>query len=327
MKLALGLFCVALIAIFFRYPRRTKPIIVVFRYDDFSTLSPIKLEQNIIAEFRSVGASITFGVIPFVVEGYGRHPSPQNLLALNQDKVMLLKEAVREGIVDLALHGYSHQTHSAADISEFRGREYNEQLARIAKGKQFLEEAIESPIKTFIPPWNTYDLVTLNAAEALGFSVFSANTKGVAAAGNHLQILPATCGFKRLREAIAQARRSSDSQPVIVVLFHPNDFQEVDPQATMTCWDLSKLLEELSSQRDIQLLSLTQASNAINDLSQDRFLRNKKTRALSNLIPMRFLFSHNRIYSGSITVLRELRFRIAIFYIALLCMGLSLLLA
>jgi peptidoglycan/xylan/chitin deacetylase (PgdA/CDA1 family) len=323
MELSLGiLLCAALMAVFFRFTRSSKSIIVAFRYDDFSTLSPSAVEQLMIASFRRIGASITFGVVPCVVERYARNPSAQNLLPLSHDRVILLKEAVRDGVVDLALHGYSHQTHSATDISEFRGLEYGEQLKKIAKGKQFLEEMFESPVNTFIPPWNSYDSETLKAAEALGFSSFSANIKGVAATGSHLQFLPATCGLKRLREAITQARRSEDLQPIIVVLFHPSDFQEVDPRGTTSCQDLSKLLAKLKSQRDIQILSISQASKVINELNTSRFLRNQRIRALSKFLPFRLSFFYSRLYSGSIAALWDLRFRIIIFYLALLGIGL-----
>lgn len=68
-----------------------------------------------------------------------------------------------------------------------------------------------------------------------------------------------------------QSRTSFDPQPVIVVLFHEYDFQEIDEtRGRITYQEFYELLNWLSSQRDVRLLSISQAAQGINDLSAKR---------------------------------------------------------
>ena len=136
----------------------TQPIIVVFRYDDYSAKSPTEFERKLFASFQRVRACVSVGVIPFVCESDSHDPKPQKLLPLPEEKIELLKKATREGHVEVALHGYSHQTLSAIRHAEFEGHSYQELLRRIMEGKQSLEQAVGEKVQVFIPPWNRYNL-------------------------------------------------------------------------------------------------------------------------------------------------------------------------
>lgn len=277
-----------------------KQINVVFRFDDYSALSSTDIELKIIGVFRKNRVAITFGVIPFVCEVSVHDPSPQDVIPLTSRKGDILKTAFKDGILDIALHGYSHQTISAKRRVEFSGLEYNSQVERLTKGKKFLEAMIDAPITTFIPPWNIYDLNTLLALEELGFSTISAGIQGEADGNSLLNFLPATCDLSQLRDAVIVARSSSDTQPVVVVLFHQFDFLEIDPErGKLDFPDFEKLLAWVTSQKDIRVLSLDQAANVIDDLSDRRFIEYNSYQKSFLLLPPFFRPSSTGVYLSS----------------------------
>ncbi len=262
-----------------KHPIENKQVNVVFRLDDYSACSNTDMELRIIDAFRKNDACITLGVIPYVCAEDIHDPSAQDVIPLTSMKGDILKNGVNEGILDVALHGYSHQTISAKQWTEFSGLDYNSQVERLAKGKKFLEGMIDTAISTFVPPWNRYDLNTLRALEKLGFSTLSANNKiGQVTEACKLNFLPYSCNLSKLRHAVKASRTSSDTQPVIVVLFHEYDFKEIDEKrGSITYQEFYELLNWLKSQRHVRLLSISQATQVINDLSAKRFLMNKRS--------------------------------------------------
>ena len=86
---------------------------MVFRYDDYSANSVTSAELKIIEAFRKNMAAITFGVIPYKVAGDVHDSFPQDLLPLDSVKGEILKTGFEEGVIDISMHGYSHQTNSS----------------------------------------------------------------------------------------------------------------------------------------------------------------------------------------------------------------------
>ena len=127
---------------------------------------------------------------------------------------------------------------------------------------KLLEGMIEAPVSTFVPPWNRYDENTLRALEALGFSTLSADNKRRAVTKAYkLNFLPYSCSISKLRDAVKASRTSSDPQSVIVVLFHEYDFNEIDQKrGRITYQEFYELLNWLKSQKDVRLLSISQAT-------------------------------------------------------------------
>ncbi len=206
-----------------------KQITVVFRFDDYSSLSSTEFEVKLINTFRKYNAACTFGVIPYACAGDEHDIRPQEVVPLTLKKAAILKNAVKEEILEVALHGYSHQAirkKADFDYTEFSGLDLNSQMEKIAIGQDYLEEMLDIRIATFVPPWNTYDLNTIRAVEKLGFNCFSANESIEAMKSSLLKFVPATCDLIELRQTVKSARRASDRQPVIVVLFHEYDFLE-----------------------------------------------------------------------------------------------------
>jgi peptidoglycan/xylan/chitin deacetylase (PgdA/CDA1 family) len=256
--------CVVLFASCTRNIRQSteeKQVNIFFRFDDYSSRSSTDLELKIIDAFRKNEACITFSVIPFVCDRDIHDPSPQDSVPLTPEKGDILRAGYNSGILDIALHGYSHQTNHDKYMREFSGLDYKSQLERLKKGKEFLEDMIGVPVTTFVPPWNNYDLNTLQALEELGFSTLSADKDGEATEDSKLNYLPASSDLLHLRDAVKAERTSADVSPVIVVLFHEYDFKEIDEKrGRITYPEFSDLLTWLKRQKDVRFLSLRQAT-------------------------------------------------------------------
>jgi peptidoglycan/xylan/chitin deacetylase (PgdA/CDA1 family) len=256
-----------------------RPILIAFRYDDYSAVSPTAVEARIIDMFRGNGLCCTFAVIPFVCAGDFHDNSPQAVVPLPEAKAALLRQAMREGTVEVAQHGWSHQTlqGKALGYTEFAGVGYGVQERLIADGKRHLERLLGTRIDIFVPPWDSYDAGTVQAIDRLGFGILSARAR-IAAADNHtrLKFLPQTCGLSDLRAAVEAARRlpgiQPGTQPVIVVLFHPFDFIEADgKRGVMSCGELAGLLRWVKAQKDLRALSVGQTAALVGDLGARRY--------------------------------------------------------
>ncbi|MDX9833893.1 MAG: DUF2334 domain-containing protein [Desulfobulbus sp.] len=276
-----------------------KKLYVVFRLDDYSAKSSTDIEVKIIEAFRKNGLPITFGVIPFILEGDLQDPSSsKNIIPLSPLKGDILRDAVNEGTLDIALHGFSHQTNNVRKMSEFRGMDLGIQLERLGQGKNFLEGIVGDPVATFVPPWNSYDSITLRALEQLGFSTISADLSGDAPEYSRLKFLPAVSDISQLKDAVKAGRKSLDDQPVIVVLFHNYDFKEVDEtRGKISYGEFAELLSWLNFQEDISIVSISQATKAIQELSSRRFVSNKINKLLTQkLLPSFFWNGDANLY-------------------------------
>lgn len=236
-----------------------KRILLVFRYDDFSEKSATHLEADLVNEFKRHKIACTFGVIPYVCSGDLHDPSPHPLLELDPRKAGLLKEPGVDGLFEVAQHGFSHQTRPGRPPkawTEFSGRPLQEQIELMRKGRVLLTKLFGEQPKTFIPPWNSYDLATLDAARACGFSFFSADTYGPVR-DSSLQFVPATTELRDLKRVCQSAARSPDPLPVIIALFHEYDFREVDPvRGNITLVEISQLLDWVASRPEIKTTTI-----------------------------------------------------------------------
>ncbi len=292
-----------------------KQIYIVFRMDDYSAVSDTGLELNIIELFQEKKIGVTFGVVPYVCAGSERDPSPQELIALSPEKVNILGTKMSSGFLDVALHGYSHQTNGSNEPSEFVGLDYATQVKRLSRGKRLLEEMSGKPVQSFVPPWNQYDHNTLRALEALEFTTLSAGWKGVVNKESKICFVPATCSLKNLRDAIKAARTSSDQQPLIVALFHHYDFTESkDKRGNMSLQSLSDLLDWLALQKDLRFISISQANKVIADLSAQRFLMVERWRSVERFLPSKLREKKPVLLYHEASVLLNTRFKLGIYY-------------
>jgi hypothetical protein len=323
-----GVFFIAILLIGFLFegcmPKHSgeKHINIVFRFDDFSAISSTEFELKIIESFRKCSATLTIGVIPFECAINQLDLTPQDIVPLTTIKADVLKNAISDGSVDVALHGYSHQTISTVKRTEFSGLDYQSQLDRLEKGKKFLEDMLDVPIQVFVPPFNQYDLNTLRALEELHFTTISAYKGGEIIRNSKLKFLPATCGLARLKDAVKAARISSQSEPIIVVLFHDYDFKEIDKKyGAINYKDFSDLLTWARSQDDLRLLSISQATEMIQDLGSDRFIADKWIDRISRFLPI--CMQKEEYTSGYLKSddLLNIVFKVSFFYFTIFSFG------
>ncbi|MEI6562939.1 MAG: DUF2334 domain-containing protein [bacterium] len=272
-------------------------ITVVFRMDDYSEAISSNMESEVLGGFGQYRLPVVFGVIPYLPGKGILADQPDSDQPLSATKADRLRPALEAGLLEIAQHGYSHRSIIGGGLtgnSEFSGLPSDVQRTKIIKGKTLLEGLFGRPILSFCPPFNRYDVNTVRVLASAGFVTLSAGGYCHADEVTPLRYLPGTCKIMQIPRAVEAARRERDSQPVIVVLFHPYDFIEEDAlRGYMHYADLNAQLAWVSQQRDIRVLTLSQASKVVKDLGAKRYGAYYHCHALSRLLPETLL---QRIY-------------------------------
>lgn len=236
-------------------PKPGATVTVGLRYDDFTAISPEGLEKSILAACARNGIPCTFGVVPAIGAGNTRDPEPAGNIPLGDSRKAMISEAVDRGILEIALHGYAHQSAHRGWKSEFKDVSPAMQSGLIAKGKAELE-AFAGPIRTFIPPWNSYDGHTLQALSDNGFTVLSADPTGPSDPSLNIRHVPATCLIPDVKKAVEAARRAGGG--IVIPYFHPYEFMDADTaRGFFTLAEFEATLAWLAVQPDVQTLTLS----------------------------------------------------------------------
>lgn len=258
-------------------------VTVVFRYDDFSEHSSTGLEEKIIEIFQRNGLVLSMGVIPFVWADDGHDPARQRILPLTPSRAAFLLAAVKKGCLEIAQHGYSHQTvrrkphpvwseFIGYDYTEFYGVELETQLELLEKGKKHLEEIFCTRITTFIPPWNSYDRNTILALDSAGFKCISAAARGYYRQSSRIKYMPGTCSINRLLDTIKKTEQIKGNERLIVVMMHPFGFTLDEQDGNrITMNELEKILLWIQSRKNITVKTISQVVESDEDLSARRF--------------------------------------------------------
>jgi len=192
---------------------------ICFRFDDASAKSDHQLEHKVFDVFARFNVPLCVAVVPFAGAGEPVPLSPQNAAHLF--------DAARAGVIEIALHGHSHR-HRGNDVrgrrTEFSGLHPAEQTRLIQEGTQHLASAFNRRIRGFVPPWNTYDASTTQALVEAGFEFLSAGFEVFR--HGRLPVVPITCTLGTARIAIEKACCFEWLEPVVVVVFHSDDFME-----------------------------------------------------------------------------------------------------
>jgi hypothetical protein len=298
-----------------------KEIRVVFRFDDPSAKSSTEIESRLIESFRQNHMTCTWAIIPFVTAESAEDATTQPFLPLPREKAQLFAEAAHSGVLEIALHGYSHQNNGLnGQYAEFAALPYEEQLSRIERGKQFLEAQLGVEVAIFVPPWNNYDANTIKALEVKQFKYLSASVWGPSDS-SFLAFLPCTIGSPtKIKEAVAAARKSSDPAPIIVVLFHPYDFYEYKTRrrrGVLNVDQLADALQCLARQPDVHVVPMSGVSEA----SSRRYANNRRLVNLNSKLPSFLRHEPDLMYFSETFASRQgLRLLICLFalYAALL---------
>lgn len=217
---------------------------IIFRYDDYGktdeTQASHRVDQNVLDIFANNEFPLTVAAIP-------------EPLSLQPENIQLLKQFVDTAGGEVALHGWDHKYNShlfATDgiKSEFKSLSYGAQLRRILAGKEQLETWFDHPVHTMVPPWNSYDEMTLRACYAAGIQVVSADVYGPFSPEAPVLLLPTTLSLGGLTPLIS--RWSSDPKPgrIAVVSFHSYDLSESDSsRATNSLRELNLILARIKT--------------------------------------------------------------------------------
>lgn len=252
---------------------------LAFRLDDPSATSNQEIEARILESLARHGLCATFAAIPF----RGTREAP---LPMTRERARAMREAVAHGVLDVALHGYSHRDrNSGGHPSEFAGVPVARQLELIAAGKALLESVFEQPIRGFVPPWNSFDGATLAVLEEMGFSYLSSNMGHAPMRPTRLRMLPLTCHLPEIKDAIAEARRFARLQPVIVVVMHHYDFPGGDNPVFHRHDEFDSLLALVAAQGDVCVKTLSELAVELTPAASQCGFRHNRLR---DRLPWRF---------------------------------------
>lgn len=251
-------------------PATNQTINIVFRYDDYSATSDAAFTDRLLALFRKYDSPITFSVIPMTESNNPLHVPEirgDTVLPLTQENADLLRRGLAEGVLEVAMHGFSHQNNNGARSSEFTNVAIEKQTADLSKGKNYLESMIGTPVNIFVPPWNSYDLNTLRVLDSLGFSILSANRGGVKSDEVNFTYIPYTCRVSDVKAGVMQARETGGENVLLVVLLHEYEFTDIiGRDGAISFKQFSKLMKWLNEQQDIRIITLQEAADGEYDL-------------------------------------------------------------
>ena len=223
---------------------------IAFRFDDLSQTSDHTLEKGILEQLANHGLVASFAVEPFTNSSDGGYP-------LLTENILHLVDANRDGAIEIAMHGFTHKKRNVLSNgipSEFAGLPEAEQLDLIQRGASHLRDVFGKKIHGFVPPWNTYDQITLRVLDRCGFSYVSAGWESLVKYHDKLQILPGTCNLSYVQNAVKDARRFIRWSPVILVIMHHYDFSETGNNRPITSLEeFDSLLAWINLQDDVQV--------------------------------------------------------------------------
>lgn len=262
---------------------------VVLRYDDYSSISDARLERSLFEAARELDTAVLVGVIPFVgadhpVDGRDAPPAP----GLAGTRLALLRQYALTGVVDVAVHGYTHANRAPAGepMYEFKGLPAATQAQWVKHARDYLERVVGVPVPSFIPPFNAYDRHTLAALQAAGFDLISAGRSGPGDEAR-LRYLPGTIYPHQLRPAIEAAAARGVPDAIIVVTAHPYDFLDSGSNlpefrkhvGQITSAQFREDLEWANRQPGVRFVSARDLAHGAEDLSAQRLLANARLSA------------------------------------------------
>lgn len=253
------------------------------RYDDFSHSSNIDIERKLFDAAEKLGIGIMVGVIPFPDLSYSTIdpnkgvPPPR----LTDEKLSLLREKLEHGVIEVAVHGFSHTNNSHTDIqSEFAGLPQNIQTRLLAAAKQSLETALGHQVRIFVPPFNQYDDATIEALDKNGYKMLSAGMVASPRIEKHgLAYIPGGPYPHKFVNTASMAAMQNMQDTLITIVIHPYDL--IEDGANLPEFrqgrgqiSLKELVRDLEQLRDSGLIEVISASSFMKSGDKFTFARN-----------------------------------------------------
>ena len=253
-------------------------ITLAIRFDDPSPTSNRPVEEVFLEALARWRLRATLAVVPHRVVG-GR------VLRYDRERAAHILPAIRDGLVEVALHGHSHRERSRTPTgspSEFWGLDVALQTSLLVEGLGVLQNTFGDIVSGFVPPWTTFDADTLTAVARTGLRYVSAGWEGP----KGLMLLPGTCQLADIRRAVDEARRFPRVHCVVVAVVHHYDFMESgEPNARLSDDRLEMLFQWIAAQGDIRAETLSEVANRLTPRST---LRAIGMRRLRDRMPARF---------------------------------------
>jgi peptidoglycan/xylan/chitin deacetylase (PgdA/CDA1 family) len=239
---------------------------IIFRIDDFG-IDDEEIYPKLFKIFEKNNIKLVVGVVPFKSDS-------GKFSGLTNRQVDILKDGLQRGIIEVAQHGYSHSNNLKSNkyFSEFVGSKYSEQFRKISAGKSYLEQLLNIKIKTFIPPWNSYDENTLDVLVNLNFSIISAALYGAISIKDvGVSFLPYTVTIENILNLYEEEKGLSlNSSNLYIILIHNYKSNDNYENGQLDVIRLEKLLEHISKNKNFKNATLLE----IKTISYSRFLHN-----------------------------------------------------
>ncbi len=212
-----------------------KKIVIAFRNDDLSANSNLAHEESVLNIFWKYGIKQTFAFIPN--QGQNRN-NEVNFSTGSHPVFNALENWSKEGKIEFALHGYTHQR-SEGSSGEFDGLLYDNQLEKIENGKRILDKNLNTDVNIFAPPWNQADKNTIKACVDSGIHIFSGYlgeepAEGMTSVNTNAVLFPKTNsggedeGLPSMEHVFEYAKNGC-GVTFLIVFYHSNsDFSELD---------------------------------------------------------------------------------------------------
>lgn len=245
-----------------------RKIIVAFRNDDLTAKSNLRHEESVLNVFWEHRIKQTFAFIP----NRGHSENNGSVFSLKKNAMLdALQDWSKQGKVEFALHGYSHQR-SEGSSGEFDGLPYNDQLEKIKKGKKILIGKLNSNVEIFAPPWNQADSNTIEACLDCGIHIFSGYmggepTDGITFVNSNAALFPKEnrdregIGIPGIKEVLKYAKNSVGTTFIIVFYHSRTDFERSEHYS-----HLSDLLTSLADDSSIEICSIGKIAANYGDL-------------------------------------------------------------
>lgn len=242
---------------------------VIIRFDDYGVWCNqdwIQIEEEIIRLHEKYNVKLTYAVIPESRYPLVRHTlSPQSYPAkvdsmrattflppLTEDsqRVIILRDAVQKGVIEVALHGYYHpKGYSNTDKNtEYYNIPYDTQYWKLNNGKNILDSLFNTNVTTLVPPHNTYDNLTLDLIQEFGFNCISAKQNSFdAPLDDRLQIRYLWYTTADCKEFFNTLKRPHyTNEPVQILMLHHTNFTTDGVRDAQKILDYEELLQYIS---------------------------------------------------------------------------------
>jgi hypothetical protein len=235
----------------------------LLRYDDYSAMSSAAVERPLLELIADLKYPCTVATVPFVFDGltFCGHGTVR-LLPLPPGKVRALEELIREGVVEVALHGWSHLALSPLrEMAEFSDAMPLETQRRLLRdGRSYLEDVFQRKVVTFVPPWNRLGRVTVEALKREGMvnvsSGYPTPYEPVYPLGEEtaapVRNVPCWLSVQETGKALDIAKRWGGEESVVGTLIHDYDVLESGyGVGGLSMTDLKKHLEAWSGDQRV----------------------------------------------------------------------------